>query len=169
MLIFSNPPTAAALTLKIQANPVANHGVLEQLLRLAKKKVRREFFMSGSLLRDVLVSDLLPGSRPLYLFHQRSDLLLWVAANVETINASRVLLLLIYEDRLKQAFSEYVSVLESAMNDPVEKMKVVSLDIAQSLLEAQPECEDRLLSILINKLGDPKAKVVQKSTKLLNE
>jgi len=90
---------AAALTLKIQANPVANHAVLEQLLRLAKKKVRRDFMMSGSLLRDVLISDLLPGNRPLYLFHQRTDLLLWVAENSEKFEANRALVLMIYEDR----------------------------------------------------------------------
>jgi len=72
-------------------------------------------------------------------------------------------------NRLKQSFSEYISILESTLSDPVEKMKLVSLEIAKSLLEIQPECEDRLLSILINKLGDQKQKVVQKSIKLLNE
>lgn len=160
---------AAALTLKIQENPVANHAVLEQLLKISKKKVRRDFVMCAGLLKDVLVSDLLPGDRRLYLFHERTSLLFWIAANINLPEANRALLLIIYEERLKQVFSEFISVMESAMGDPVDGMKIISLEITKTLLESQPEGESRLLQILVNKLGDPKAKVVNKSIALLTD
>jgi hypothetical protein len=132
-------------------------------------KVRRDFVMCAGLLKDVLVSDLLPGDRRLYLFHERTSLLFWIAANINLPEANRALLLIIYEERLKQVFSEFISVMESAMGDPVDGMKIISLEITKTLLESQPEGESRLLQILVNKLGDPKAKVVNKSIALLTD
>ena len=83
--------------------------------------------------------------------------------------STKALILALYEDTLKTTFDEYLGILESTLSDPVEKMKIVALEIAKSLLEVQPEQEGRLLAILINKLGDPKSKVVQRSIALLNE
>ena len=148
---------------------VGNHAALDQLLTLTKKKVRRNFILCGSLLRDVLISDLLPLDRPLYNFHERSDFLIWSSKNQKgkTSDADSGLMLMWFEEKLKQSFSDFVSTLESAMTDPVDKAKELALEIAASLLEKQPECESRLLSILVNKLGDPKAKVAQKATHLM--
>ena len=117
--------------------------------------------MCAGLLKDVLVSDLLPGDRRLYLFHERTSLLFWIAANINLPEANRALLLIIYEERLKQVFSEFISVMESAMGDPVDGMKIISLEITKTLLESQPEGESRLLQILVNKLGLICAAVIQ--------
>ena len=76
---------AAALTLKIQSNPIGNHKVLEQLLKTCKKKVRREFIMAGNLLKDVFIADLLPDNRTLYYFHERSDLILAATKDLDSV------------------------------------------------------------------------------------
>ena len=158
---------AAALVLKLTSGAVPNHTAIDQLLNLCKKKVRRNFIMCGSLLRDALLSDILPLNRQLVKFHERSKFLIWSAKNQTHPQSDSGLMLAWFEDKLKTSFSDFVSILESATNDQVDKSKELSLEIAADLLEKQPECESRLLSILVNKLGDPKSKISQKATFLL--
>ena len=147
---------AAALVLKITSGAVASVASLDQLISLCKKKVRRNFIMCGSLLRDVFVSDLLPLNRQLVEFHERSQFLMWCAKNQTHPLSDTGLMLAWYEDKLKTTFSEFVAILESAMTDPVDKAKELALELAASLLEQQPQEEARLLALLVNKLGDPK-------------
>ena len=147
---------AAALVLKITSGAVASVPALEQLISMCKKKVRRNFIMCGALLRDVFISDLLPLNRQLYEFHERSQFLIWSAKNQTHPSSDTGLMLAWYEAKIKAVFSEFVTILESAMTDPVDKAKELGLELAASLLEQQPQEESRLLALLVNKLGDPK-------------
>ena len=112
--------------------------------------------MCGALLRDVFISDLLPLNRQLYEFHERSQFLIWSAKNQTHPSSDTGLMLAWYEAKIKAVFSEFVTILESAMTDPVDKAKELALELAASLLEQQPQEEGRLLALLVNKLGDPK-------------
>ena len=92
---------------------------------------------------------------------------MWSAKNQTHPQSDAGLMLAWYEDKLNDVFSEFVGILESAMSDPVDKAKELALELAASMLEAQPQEEDRLLALLTNKLGDPKPRIAQKATQLL--
>ena len=90
---------AAALVLKLTSGAVPNHTAIDQLLNLCKKKVRRNFIMCGSLLRDALLSDILPLNRQLVKFHERSKFLIWSAKNQthqQTLVSNSPVILVLY-------------------------------------------------------------------------
>jgi len=68
---------------------------------------------------------------------------------------ARLLLLLAHEDALKARFSRFAAALAAASRDPLSWLKEKSVGCAAALLCAQPEGERELLSLLVNKLGDP--------------
>ena len=45
------------------------------------------------------------------------------------------------------------------MNDPMTKIKKKKMDILYEMIAKQPEGEEKILSIMINKLGDPSTEV----------
>lgn len=67
----------------------------------------------------------------------------------------RVLLYWAFEDALKRRFSGFLASLASCLSDNIDFVREKALKCAYELLAAKPEAEARLLSMLINKLGDP--------------
>lgn len=57
--------------------------------------------------------------------------------------------------------------LQAATHDPVEEIREKMLGHLFDLLYQRPEQEKRLLSVLVNKLGDPHRKVASRAVMLL--
>ncbi len=159
----------AAMVLRVQNAPISNHTVLDQLVKIVRKRVRREFVLASSHVKDLFLSSILPCSRPLREFHENTELLLFAAENVDTQDGTRALLFAIYEDYAKKQFGFFLDGLDEVLTDPIEEMKIVSLQIIKTLLEEQPEAEGRLLNCIVNKIGDPKKKVVDRASKFITD
>ena len=79
----------------------------------------------------------------------------WVAAPP----SPAFLVLWAFEEELRAVYGAFLSALEDGANDAMAHMKRSSMRCAAQLLEGAPEGEGRLLSLLVNKLGDPDRKV----------
>lgn len=59
-------------------------------------------------------------------------------------------------------YGAFVAALEEGSRDNLEWVKERALKAAAELLRAKPEAEAQLLSLLVNKLGDPSRKLASK-------
>lgn len=62
----------------------------------------------------------------------------------------------------------YVKALNEASIDTLEYVKEKALKAAYELLAAKPELEGQLLTIVVNKLGDPSRKIASKAGYLIS-
>ncbi|EQC34133.1 hypothetical protein SDRG_08342 [Saprolegnia diclina VS20] len=140
----------AATTLAIQGSPIHNLQRLSQLVTMAKNKSRRESQMAVDSLKDLFLNNLLP-DRKLHFFHQqplhRPDATL------------QHLVIWYFEHCIKMAFSQLIAVLSNGMNDAIDVHKRACIRAVVALLTEKPEQEAVLLSMLVNKLGDPERKI----------
>nr|NP_001071667.1 transcription factor protein [Ciona intestinalis]BAE06343.1 transcription factor protein [Ciona intestinalis] len=165
----------AALSLMVQEAPIHNFHSLELLSNMAKKKGRREAIMGLEAIRDLMLGDLLPVGRKLRPFSQQ-------AINVMTLSLQakdgsgewslescrRRLIIWIFEHKLKLIFASIVEHLTTMSHDAMEVSKTKAMSVALELLQSKPEQEKALLSLIVNKLGDPKFKIASKSLHMLN-
>ena len=114
--------------------------------------------MASEALSDLFVNTLLPKDRKLILLDGR-PLYLYEGSNDKTLSP-RVLLLWRYEEMIKQRYSSYLSrYLGRAMAGEDEPSKKSALTTASSLLLQVPEGEEILLTMIVNKIGDPTRKI----------
>jgi len=114
--------------------------------------------MASEALSDLFVNTLLPKDRKLISLDGR-PLYLYEVSNDKTLSP-RVLLLWRYEEMIKQRYSSYLSrYLGRAMAGEDEPSKKSALTTASSLLLQVPEGEEILLTMIVNKIGDPTRKI----------
>jgi ribosome biogenesis protein MAK21 len=82
--------------------------------------------------------------------------------------AASLLLYWYWEDCLKHRYERFVVALEEATKDTQPFLREKSLKTVFMLLKSKPEQERRLLSALVNKLGDPERKVASNASYLLS-
>lgn len=141
----------AAFTVLIQDNPVANLKALDALLGMVTSKGGKRHAGTGiDALKELFVTTLLP-DRKLKYFAQQP-----LQAQRE---GDRLLLLWYWEDCLKHRYEEFVDSLDEAAKDRLPFLKEKAVKTIYELLKSKPEQERRLLSALVNKLGDPERKV----------
>ncbi|RHY34311.1 hypothetical protein DYB32_001289 [Aphanomyces invadans] len=134
----------------MQASPVYNLARLSQLVTMAKNKGRREAQMAIDSLKDLFLNNLLP-NRKLLFFHQRP---------IHRSDVSQEYLVIWYfEHCVKVAYAQLISALASGMDDAIEAHKRACIRAVIALLTDKPEQENVLLTMLVNKLGDPDRKV----------
>lgn len=143
----------AALTLLVQESPLHRLDELRTLLEFAKKKHRRESGPAIEAMKDLFVNDLLPGDRRLVRFEDRE-----FDCPKQSISKRNVAYAL-FEDELKTVYREFLEVLEESGKDNLAHFKQKAVKQIFELLVAKPEHEKELLSMLVNKLGDPDRKV----------
>ena len=64
-----------------------------------------------------------------------------------------------FESRLKELYGTLLGALDGALADSVLHTRRKALSTAHALLRSRPEGEQRLLPMVVNKLGDPERKV----------
>eukprot|EP00850_Spirogloea_muscicola_P010284 SM000060S19616 [mRNA] locus=s60:111234:119561:- [translate_table: standard] len=148
----------AALALSLQADPLASHRSLGALVgMMASKGGKRQAAAAMDALRELILPD-----RKLRALSQQPLALL---PSGEA--GQRLLLFWAFEDYLKERYEQFVYAVEAATKDSLPFYKDKALKTLFELLKAKPEQERRLLSALINKLGDPDRKVASKAGYLL--
>eukprot|EP00803_Ostreobium_quekettii_P011125 evm.model.scf_2095.2 EVM.evm.TU.scf_2095.2 scf_2095:4356-12404(-) len=150
----------AALTISIRESAVANLEELDPLLLLMEKRkgTREMVARSMEALAELFSICLLP-DRKLKFFKDQPVHLVSTDRN-----GRRQLLYWFLEDGLKVRYARFVSALESATMDRLEFLRDHATRNVLQLLSEKPEQEGRLLSALVNKLGDPKKKLASRVT-----
>nr|BAJ53201.1 JHL06B08.2 [Jatropha curcas] len=139
-----------AFSLVVVDNPIANLRSLDALLGMVTSKVGKRHALRGfDVLEELFTSSLLP-DRKLKTLLQRP-----VNSLPETKDGYSLLLFWYWEDCLKQRYERFVFALEEASRDALPILKDRALKIMYALLNNKSEQERRLLSGLVNKLGDP--------------
>jgi ribosome biogenesis protein MAK21 len=148
----------AALSLRVTESPVHHLQTLDMLITMALKKEQRVSQMALEALKDLLIAQLLPDRR-LKSFKKnslghpklsmRSALLLW------------------FESQLISRVEKVVQALEFGLSSNVEYYKKICMELAVDMIKHKPEQEARILTLVVNKLGDPKGKVCTKCVTLL--
>ncbi|XP_068730456.1 CCAAT/enhancer-binding protein zeta-like [Montipora capricornis] len=159
----------AALTVQVQESTVHRLKTLDILIGMAKKKGRRESIMAVDMLKELWMTSLLPANRKLRTFSQHPLMTL-----SEVIHngggwdeRDRRLILWHFEELLKQRYKEFIGVVENLLHDTLIHIRSKILGTIFDLLSEKPEQEQVLLSLLVNKIGDPEKKVASKAVDLL--
>ncbi|XP_069118836.1 CCAAT/enhancer-binding protein zeta-like [Argopecten irradians] len=158
----------AALTLLVQESPIHSLNSLDSLIGMAKKKGKRESMMATDSLRELFTSHLLPENRKLRQFHQfdLNSIEATSGGNRDTVD--RKLILCWFESQLRNKYIDFINALDMMSKDTIQAAKQKAISTVYELLADKPEQEQLLLSMLVNKLGDPDYKLAAKSTHLLS-
>lgn len=149
----------AALALRVQQAPVHELESLDLLVSMATKKEQRTSQLALEALKDLLVHNLLPDRRLIpYALRPLGHPSMSLSA----------LLIFWYENELIRRIESIVSALETGLKSNVDFFKMKCMEIAAGWLSAKPEQENVLLTLLVNKLGDPSSKVGSKCITLLS-
>lgn len=174
----------AAMSVVSSTNPMhkmtGGSGGLDQLLHLAKSaksssQQQRVNQLVGEALVDLFLETYIPQSRKLYSLNQRPLMDFW--NNPEKTLSPRILLLWRFEELVKERYTAFLSLLETWLatdtstassssggggggsgSGGLELQKIQALKTASHLLSTCPEGEDRLLRMIVNKIGDPHKK-----------
>jgi len=159
----------AALTMITQESPLHCIRSLESLMNLAKKKSRREALTAVDSLRHIWIGDLLPEVKLRNFNEYQLEDLRNLSQNGSNDDQIKLLMMFAYEHRLKSIYSEFVDVLQNLSKDPLVNIRSKILGIIYELLSMKPEQEQKLLTMLVNKLGDPERKISSKTSFLLTQ
>ncbi|XP_059645531.1 protein SLOW WALKER 2 isoform X2 [Cornus florida] len=158
----------SAFSVMLGENPIANLRSLDALLGMVTSKVGKRHALTGfEALKELFISSLLPDRKLKTLFQQPVNHL------PESKDGYSLLLLWYWEDCLKQRYERFVFALEEASRDMLSILKDKALKIIYALLRSKSEQERRLLSALVNKVGDPENKAASNAdfhlSKLLSD
>ncbi|KAK4427436.1 CCAAT/enhancer-binding protein zeta [Sesamum alatum] len=143
----------SALSVLIGDNAVANLRSIDSLLGMVTSKVgKRHAFTAFEALKEIFII-LLPDRKLKTLFQRPLNHL------PDTKDGYSLLLFWHWEECLKERYEKFISALEEASLDVIVKLKSIALKTIYTLLKSKSEQERRLLSSLVNKLGDPENKV----------
>lgn len=159
----------AAMTIQVQESAIHGLKALDMLMGMAKKKGRRECTMTIDMMKELWLTLLLPENRKLRKFNQHplSTLHDFVHKSGNRDERDKRLILWYFEDHLKKTYKEFISIIENLLRDTLETLRRRILGIVYELLSEKPEQEQVLLSLLVNKIGDPERKVASRAVFLL--
>ncbi|KAF5470970.1 hypothetical protein F2P56_011451 [Juglans regia] len=143
----------SAFSVMVGDNPIANLRSLDALLGMVASKVGKRHALTGfEALKELFIASLLPDRKLKSLLQRPVDSL------PETKDGYSLLLFWYWEECLKQRYEQFICALEEASRDMLPALKHKALKTMYALLKSKPEQERRLLSALVNKLGDPENK-----------
>ncbi|KMT04769.1 hypothetical protein BVRB_7g169480 [Beta vulgaris subsp. vulgaris] len=143
----------SAYSVLIGDNPIANLRSLDALLAMVTSKVGKRHALTGfEALKELFIQSLLPDRKLKTLFQRPLNHI------PETKDGHSLLLFWYWEECLKSRYERFVSALEEASRDMLRILKDKAAKIMYALLSTKSEQERRLLTALVNKLGDPDSK-----------
>ncbi|KAI8126153.1 hypothetical protein FF38_10983 [Lucilia cuprina] len=155
---------ANAGALLVTSNPLANLDSLSTLIGFTKisNKSSAEVI---AIVTDLWKEVLLPPHRKLYSLHMRGSdwKLVRKDTNLTKEQQRKIYAYWHFENELKDQYFEFLKNIQQGIQTGQENNKTVSILTASQLLSFAPEKEQMLLTMLINKLGDPVAKIASKA------
>eukprot|EP00794_Sanderia_malayensis_P020332 gene20332-22332_t len=159
----------AAITMLFQESPVHQVKRLESLLSMSKKRGRREAIMAVDSLRNLLATDILPDRKLKQFWQWPLNKLKDIAKDSGHFGEDKVLILWYFESILKEKYSEFVDSLDRLSHDTIPDVRNKATGAFYELLAMKPELEQKLLTLIVNKLGDPYRKVASRAIYLLSQ
>lgn len=152
----------SAFTCLVEDNPIANMKALDSLLGMITSKVGKRYAFTGfDAIKELFLMRLLPDRKLKSLIQRPLDIL------PETKDGYSLLLFWHWEDCLKQRYERFVMALEDAVKDMLPNLKDKAMKTVFMLLKSKSEQERRLLTALVNKLGDPERRAASSAAYLL--
>ncbi|KAJ1291760.1 hypothetical protein BS78_02G341000 [Paspalum vaginatum] len=152
----------SAFTCLVEDNPIANMRALDSLLGMVTSKVGKRYAFTGfDALKELFLMRLLPDRKLKSLIQRPLNIL------PETKDGYSLLLFWHWEDCLKQRYEKFVMSLEDAVKDMLPNLKDKAMKTVFVLLKSKSEQERRLLTALVNKLGDPERRAASSAAYLL--
>jgi ribosome biogenesis protein MAK21 len=149
----------------VQANPLANLSALETLIGLTKFSNKSSTDVLETI-TELFIKSLLPAYRKLFSLQQRGNdwKALKINIGVDGDAKREIYAYWHFENELKDKFNSFLLNLQAALQNGKEINKVKAIISTSNLLRACPEREAFLLSMLVNKFGDPDKKIASKAT-----
>lgn len=160
---------ANAGALLVQANPLPNLSALDSLIALTKhsNKTNVDVF---DVVTDLFINSLLPSDRKLISLKNRgNDWKVLRNSDITKESKDKVYAAWSYENELKELYYSFLLNLQSSLQNGKEATKLKAIIAVSKLLKCCPEREDFLLTILVNKFGDPERKVASKASYHLHQ
>ena len=165
----------AAMSVTVSTDPFHRFSALDGLLQMAgclssqSSPNSRVAQLAGEAVVDLFLSTLLPKKRKLLTLAQRPLHLYEKDTNNNNSNkkkatqqtlSPRILLLWRFEEMVREKYHLFITKYFGFMlREGNDLQKIPSLRVAAELLKAVPEGEAELLTLIVNKLGDPNKKV----------
>ncbi|KAM8710489.1 hypothetical protein ACLKA7_017155 [Drosophila subpalustris] len=160
---------ANAGALLVTSNPLGNLEALSNLIGFCKISNKSSNDVIA-VLTDLWQEVLLPPQRKLLSIHTRgADWKHLKKRDLPRDQARRIYAYWYFENELKDQYHEYLKNLMQGLQTGQEHNKTSSIVAAARLLCYAPEKEQMLLTMLINKLGDPLPKIASKALHHLSE
>ncbi|EDW18373.1 uncharacterized protein Dmoj_GI12122 [Drosophila mojavensis] len=160
---------ANAGALLVTSNPLGNLEALSNLIGFCKISNKSSNDVIA-VLTDLWQEVLLPPQRKLLAIHTRgADWKLLKKQDLAKEQTRRIYAYWYFENELKDQYHEYLKNLMQGLQTGQEHNKTAAIVAASKLLAYAPEKEQMLLTMLINKLGDPIAKIASKALHHLTE
>jgi ribosome biogenesis protein MAK21 len=164
----------AALTLQAQESSFHCLPHLRALLSLCERPAREAKLAATEALTELFLHRLLPPERALTPFEKarlpKAALALASSSSASTSSSAHAALLRAhFEATLKECYARFVTAVEAGAHDSVSFVKQRMIGTLYALLSGKPELERRLLSSLVNKLGDPDRKAASRLAHLLGQ
>ena len=147
----------SSLILYIKENPKFTLKYIEMLVKMLNDNSNRRKKENLILvLKDLFLNNLLNGIKhlPFNIKYQNNK-------NLEFKNISNdELIESFYEDKIHHLYLRLILIIENnILNEPLIQIKKKNLNFLFEMLLNQPECEEKILSEIINKLGDPNSEI----------
>lgn len=155
---------ANAGALLVQSNPLPNMSALEALINLTKMSNKTNIDVFDTV-TDLFINSLLPHHRKLIPIQNRgNDWKMLKSKALDKPAKDQIFAYWHYEHELKDQYHGYLLNLQSSLQNGKEVSKVKAIIAATKLLKSCPEREAFLLTVLVNKFGDPDKKIASKAT-----
>ncbi|OIW20777.1 hypothetical protein TanjilG_23143 [Lupinus angustifolius] len=140
----------SAFAVLVGDNPIANLRSIDALLGMVTSKVGKRHALTGfEALQELFIASLLPDRKLKSLIQRPLNHI------PENKDGNSLLLFWHWEECLKQRYERFVVALEEASRDMLPALKNKALRSIYCLLSRKSEQERKLLSAIVNKLGDP--------------
>jgi hypothetical protein len=134
------------------------------LIKLAKKKNRRQTESAIIALKNLFLENILTNKKLVPFFSAAGEL------SEEEQNNDGKLMQLYIDDHVHRVYLELIHVIEDIIiHDPLKPIKKKYMSILLEMLIRRPEREEKLLEVVVNKLGDPDVDIANYTIKLLKD
>ena len=154
----------SALLLYIRDNPKMTLKYLDILIRLSENKNRRKNDAIILGLKDLFLESILENKKYLPFNNKYNNI-----KNVEISNEEE-LFNSYFEDKVHHLYLRYINLLEDSINnESIINIKKKNMDCLCEMLVKKPESEEKILQVIVNKLGDTSNEISNYAIKLLNQ
>ena len=154
----------SALLLYIRDNPKMTLKYLDILIRLSENKNRRKNDAIILGLKDLFLESILENKKYLPFNNKYKNEINNKIINEEELFNSY------YEDKVHHLYLRYVNLLEESINNEnIINIKKKNMDCLCEMLVKKPESEEKILQVIVNKLGDTSNEISNYAIKLLNQ